>query len=150
MHFYLDINLVMDLIIIVFILFFVRKNIKQLIEMKGLPLKYDEVRPLVQSSEKTLGGCFMHIVNADEKNSFEILYGFKGFYINCPFLFKIHLHQDYIILTFLGKYAEIFKKSECEMKKRGFYTFLECVKNDKRYCINTFGYRKQIEKWINK
>ena len=135
------------LFIIVLTLFLTIKTITQFVARKYLPLRYDEVRSLVQSSESTLGLWLLSVVNV-EANLFDILYGIKGLHSNCPFLFKIHLHPDCIVLTYLDKYAEVFKKSECEFKKRAFYTFLECVKNNKRYCIDVIGNCKQIQELI--
>lgn len=147
MHFYIDIKLGICLVSIVYILFCVIKGITQLIEMKYLTLKYEEVRSLIQSSERSfwLWWIWIAIVNIDA-NLFEIYLGTRGI----PLIHKIHLHQDYIILTCLGKYAEIFKKSECKIKKITFYSFLECVKNNKKYCIYTIGHTKQIQEWLNK
>lgn len=116
---------------------------------KYFPLSCDDVKPLILNSRKSFFVNYVSACNQTDNIIDRKFNSFKTFYSKVPFLFKIYLTSDSVIITFLNKYAEVFKREECEFSKRGFFSFFEIIKGEKKYSMEVGFHHKQITEWIN-
>lgn len=107
----------------------------------------EEVRFLIKASQKSF---FVNPVAA-HKNNDSILdktFGLKSFHANVPFVFKLYLLPDCLVITMFNKYATIFKRKECQFSKKGFFSYFSIVKDDKKYMMEVGFHHKLIKEWI--
>ncbi len=132
-----------------FFILFVIISILENLANKYFPLSYTDVKPLISNSKKSFFVNYVSAWNQTDNIIDRKFNSFKTFYSKVPFLFKIYLTSDSVIITFLNKYAEVFKREECEFYKRGFLSYFEIIKGEKKYSMEVGFHHKQITKWIN-
>lgn len=131
-----------------FILFIIISVLENLAK-KYFPLSYDDVKPLILNSRKSFFVNYVSACNQTENIIDRKFNSFKTFYSKIPFLFKIYLTSDSVIITFLNKYAEVFKREECNFYKQGFFSYFEIIKDENKYSVEVGFHHKQIIEWIN-
>ncbi len=134
--------------IFAFFIFFVVKNIIQSLAEKYFKLNYEEVKPQLQSAQASFFVNYVTIFEVEDSLLSKCFNGFKTFHSSFPFLFKLYLFPDCIILTFLNKYAEIFKKNKCTFSKKNFFSYFSIIKDDKQYTMEVGLKHKLIKEWI--
>lgn len=107
----------------------------------------EEVRYLLKASQKSF---FVSPVGAHENddNTLNKVFGLKSFHANVPFVFKLYLLQDCIVLTLFNKYATVFKRKDCQFSKNGFFSYFSIIKDDKKYMMEVGFHHKLIREWI--
>lgn len=107
----------------------------------------EEVRYLLKASLKSF---FVSTVSAHENddNTLNKVFGLKSFHANVPFVFKLYLLPDCIVLTLFNKYATVFKRKDCQFSKNGFFSYFSIIKDDKKYMMEVGFHHKLIREWI--
>lgn len=132
--------------ILFFILFVIHKIlVTQAKSYFEIPI--EEVKLLTKASQKSFFvNCFSAHNNND--NILNQAFGLKTYHSNVPFLFKVYLLPDCIVMTMLNKYATIFKRKECQFSKKGFFSYFTIIKGDKKYMMEVGFHHKLIKEWI--
>lgn len=134
--------------IFAFFIFFVVKNIIQSLAEKYFKLNYEEVKPQLQHAQTSFFINYVTVFEVKDSLISKCFNGFKTFHSSFPFLFKLYLYPDCIVITFLNKYAEIFKKNECTFSKKNFFSYFSIIKDDKQYTMEVGLKHKLIKEWI--
>lgn len=132
-----------------FFILFVIISVLENLANKYFTLSYNDVKPLLSRAKKSFFVNYVSVCNQTDNIIDRNFNSFKTFYSKVPFLFKVYLTSDSAILTFLNKYAEVFKKGECKFKKQGFFSYFEILKDEKKYSMEVGFHHKQIKEWIN-
>ena len=107
----------------------------------------NEVKPLILASQKSF---FVNAISACDNNesTYRQIFNFETLKTNVPFVFKMYILPDCLVLTAFGKSATVFKRGECNFSKKGFFSYFTIIKGDKKYMLDVGFHHNLIKEWI--